>query len=633
MLDALRNSAKSWVAKALLGLLVLSFGVWGISGTVFQGAGNSVVTVGETRVTPDQFRLAYGRQVSNMSRQFGTRLTREQARAMGVETQVLVQVAMNAALDEQSRRMNLGLSEDRLATLIAEDPAFHGINGQFDRATFANLLRSVGMSEEDFIVNQEQQAIREQIVEAISDGYEAPAALLQALNRYENETRTLDYIVLNPEIAGTIADPAEDVLKTYFEDNKQTYRAPEYRKIEYVTLRASDIADPDAIAEDVVRADYETYADRYRTPETRTIEQLGFADADAAREAADKLAAGESFEDIVASEGKTMNDVQLGTFDRQTLPDQSIADAAFGLAAAGTTSGVVDGTFGPVILRVTEITPASTRSFDELEDSIRNDLALAEAEAVLFDVHDAYEDARAGGETLQEAARKQRMTPVTIEAVDSTAQTPEGEILRDLPESRELLANAFDTDINVETPPINIGTDGFLWFEVLDIVPARDRTFDEVRDRVVADWKKEQASGALGKLATELQKRVQDGEELSAVAADQGLVTETKYDIRRQDEDAVLGRSAIDSAFGGPDGLVAVADDATGSAKILMQVTGISTPDASSASSLPDTTRQVISRSMGNDMLTQAIVQMQDEFGVSYDQAVAELAISQSSQY
>ena len=37
MLDALRNSAKSWVAKALLGLLVLSFGVWGISGTMFQG--------------------------------------------------------------------------------------------------------------------------------------------------------------------------------------------------------------------------------------------------------------------------------------------------------------------------------------------------------------------------------------------------------------------------------------------------------------------------------------------------------------------------------------------------------------------------------------------------------------------
>ncbi|MCP4318048.1 MAG: peptidylprolyl isomerase [Hyphomicrobiales bacterium] len=630
MLDVLRNSAKSWVAKVLLVLLVLSFGVWGISGTVFQGAGNTVVTVGETRVTQDEFRLAYGRQVAALSRQTGTRLTREQARAFGVEQNVLVQVAMNAALDEQSRRMNLGLSEGRLAKLIAEDPAFQGIDGRFDRATFANLLRNVDMTEEDFIVSQEQTAIRQQIVEAISDGYEAPTTLLQAINRFQNETRTLDYVVLNPDIVGTIADPAGDVLTAYFEGNKQTYRAPEYRKIEYVTLRASDITDPASVADDAVRADYETYADRYRKPETRTIEQLSFADADAAKAAADKLAGGESFEDLISAESKTMSDVLLGTFERQAIPDQLIADAAFGISLAGATSGVVEGTFGPVILRVTSITPESTKNFEDVADSIRNDLALAEAEAILLDVHDAYEDARAGGETLQEAAKKQKLSPVIIEAVDRTAQTPDGDILRDLPESRQLLANAFDTDINVETAPIGLGTDGFMWFEVLDIISARDRTLDEVRDRVVEDWKRQQAATALGKLATELQKRVRDGEVLTAVAADQGLVTEIKYDIRRQDEDAVLGAAAIAAAFGGPDGLVAVADDAGGSAKILMQVTGITTPDASSVSSLPEATQQALSRRMGDDMLTQAIVQMQGEFGVSYDPAVVEQAISRS---
>ncbi|MEX3009075.1 SurA N-terminal domain-containing protein [Hoeflea sp. TYP-13] len=628
MLDALRNSAKSWVVKLFLLLLVLSFGVWGISGTVFQGAGNSVVTVGDTRVTPIEFRLAYDRQVANLSRQFGTRLTREQARAMGIENQVLIQVAMNAALDEQSRRMNLGLSEGRLATLIAEDPIFQGIDGRFDRSTFSNLLRNVGISEEEFVVSQENTAIRSQIVEAISDGYKAPKTLLQAVNQFDNETRTLDYVVLNPDIVGTIAEPTDEEIKTYFEDNKTAYRAPEYRKIAYVTLRASDLADPAAVADESVRSDYETYADRYRTPETRTVEQLSFANDDAAKAAADKLAAGESFEDVVAAESKTMNDVLLGTFERQAIPDQAIADAAFAISPAGATSGVVEGTFGPVILRVTAITPENTKSFEEVEDSIRNDLALVEAENILLDVHDAYEDARAGGETLEEAAKKQKLTPVIIDAVDRTAQTPDGEILRDLPESRRLLAEVFDTDINVESAPINLGADGFMWYEVQDITPARDRTLDEVRTRAIDDWKREQAATALGKLATELQKRVKDGEELSAVAADQGLVTETKYNMKRRDEDAVLGTAAVNAAFAGPEGLVAVADDAGGTSKILMQVSSVSTPDASEVASLQPGTDQALSRRMGDDMLTQAISLMQTDFGVSYDPAAAELAIS-----
>ncbi len=379
-----------------------------------------------------------------------------------------------------------------------------------------------------------------------------------------------------------------------------------------------------------MRDEYEARIDRFTTPETRTIEQLNFPDPDAARAAADRLAAGETFEALVAEQGRSMSDVQLGTFERETLPDQAIAEAAFSISVPGNTTGVVEGTFGPVIVRVTEITPQNTRSFIEVANQIRADLALAEAEAVLLDVHDAYEDARAGGATLQEAAKSQRLTPIIVEAVDRTGQTPEGEILRDLPESAQLIANAFDADINVETPPINIGTDGFLWFEVLDIVPARDRTLDEVRAQVIEDWKAGQAAVKLTELAEELRKRVSDGEELSAVAADQGLIIDTKYDIRRQDEDAVLGRAAVDAAFSGTQGLVAVADDAGGTAKVLMKVTGVVTPDSSGTASLPENVEQTLSRRMGDDMLTQAIVQMQEEFGVAYDPAVAELAISHS---
>lgn len=628
MLDALRNSAKSWVVKVLLGLLVLSFGVWGVSGTIFQGVGSTVVSVGETRVTPIEYRLAYDRQIAIVSRQFGTRLTTEQARALGLENQVLGQVVSNAALDEQSRRMNLGLSKDRLATIIADDPAFRGINGRFDRATFANLLRNVGMTEEDFIVSQESAAIRSQIVEAMSDGYEAPATVMKALYQFENEERTFDYIVLNRDIVGEIADPSETDLQSYFEANKTTYRAPEYRQIAYVPLKAEDISDPAAISDAAVRSDYESRVDRYTTPEQRTIEQLNFSDTDAAIAALGKLAGGATFEEIAAGEGKSPSDIRLGTFEKSTVPDPALADAAFAIEEQGGVSDVVDGSFGPVILRVSEIMPESVRSFDEVKEEIRSELAIVEAEAILLDVHDAYEDARAGGDTLQEAARKQKMTPVVIDAVDRAARTPDGEILRDLPESQTLLAQAFDTEVGVESAPINIGSEGFLWFEVLDIIPSRDQTLDEVRARVVEDWKNEQTARALGARGTELKDRIDKGEELTAVAAELGLVTDTKYNIKRSYEDAVLGASAIEAAFAGPQGHVALALAEGGTSQILMKVNQVSTPDAPTSGTQLDNLSAAVSRRMGDDLLGQMVALMQSEFGVSYNATAAELALT-----
>ncbi len=626
MLNVLRDSAKSWVVKVLLGLLVISFGVWGISGTMFQGTGDTVVEVGDTRVTPLEYRLAYNRQMAIVSQSLGSRLTSEQARAFGLPNMVLGQVVADAALDEQSRRMNLGLSKDRLASIIAEDPAFQGINGRFDRMVFTNILRNVGMTEEDFIVSQENAAVRSQIVEALSDGYEAPDTLLGAIYTFNNETRTLDYLVLNAGAVDAVEDPDDATLRSYFETNKARYRAPEFRRVAYVTLLAEDITDPATIDDTTVRADYESRIDRYTTGERRTVDQLLFADSDAARTAADRLAAGTSFEDLVAEQGRTMSDVRLGTFQKTDIPDPAIADAAFAIVGAGGTSGVVDGSFGPVILRAAEIQPESPRSFDDVKEEIRAELALVEAESILLDVHDAYEDARAGGDTLEEAARKQRLTPVIVNAVDRTAQTPEGEILRDLPESQQLLAQVFDTEIGVESAPINIGAEGFLWYEVQDIIPERERTFEEVRDRTLTDWRNEQTAQALGVLATELKKRLDDGESMAAIAEELGTPVDTKYDLSRSDQDAVFGNAAIEAAFSGPQGLVAVADDAGGQSKILLKVNDISTPDLSGGQT--ENLAAAVSRSMGNDLLNQAVGLMQSEFGVSYNPTAAELAIS-----
>lgn len=630
MLEALRRGAQTWVVKGLLLVLVASFAVWGVQSSIHAGASNSVVTVGDVTVGPADFRLAYERQLAQLSRQFGTRLTRDQARAFGVEQQVYSQLVAGATLDQLSRDLKLGLSQDRLATLISQDPAFRGVNGQFNREIFSSVLRNAGLREADYITNRSQVAVRSQVVEAVSDGFTPPAVLVDALKTYRNETRTIDYLLLSNANVDPIKAPSDEVLQPWFEEHKADYRAPEFRKFSYVKLEPADIANPSAVTEEELRADYEKRKASYSTPETRTIEQLAFptkADADAA---AAKLAAGTSFDALVTEQGKTAGDVLLGDLTRDRIPDAKIAEAAFAIPADGGTSPVVEGPFGPVILRATNIRPAATRPFEEVRDELRQELALANAASEIMAIHDKFEDSRNTGATLKEAADQANLKLVEIAAIDQRGNDEQGEKVQGLPQEQELLTEVFRTTPGDQTLPVNLGREGYVWFDVEDITAARDRTLDEARERAVADWTAEQQRAELAKKAEELKARVAKGETLQTIAGELGLAVETKTGLRRNtQQDPALSAAAIAAAFAGPNGLVTNAAGQDGEGQILIKVTAVET---GGGDALDQDDRQItaIAQASGDDILDQMVSELQTRYGVTINQQVADAALAQA---
>jgi len=620
MLDSLRDAARSWVAKALLLLLVVSFGIWGVSHTVLTAGSNTVMTVGDQQISTEEFRLAYQRQIANLSRQFGTQLTAEQARAFGVENEVFAQLAAGAALDQLSDDMNLGLSEDRLANLIAEDPAFKGVNGQFDRNLFTSRLRNAGLREDDYIKERSKAAVRSQIVEAVSDGFKPPQVLVDALKSYRDESRTVDYLLLSNANIDPVKAPADDVLSAWFEGVKTRYRAPEYRTFAYVKLQPADIADASAITDDQVRAEYEKNKDSYKTHETRTIEQLPFPDKEMAEAAATQLKDGTAtFDQLVTDQGKTASDVLLGDFTRENMPDPAFADAAFKVAASGGTTPVIDGTFGPVILRVTNIRPETVRSFDEVKEEIRQRLAVSAASQEVLSVHDRFEDMRSGGTSLEDTAKELNLKAVTVTA-DASGNNEQEQRITDLPASNQLLGEVFRTEPGADTIPVNLGNDGYVWFEVRNIVPERDRPLAEVRDKAIADWTADQQRQALAAKANELKARLDKGETLATIGGELGLAVENKQGLRRGAEDAIFGNEAIAAAFSGPVDITATALGADGESRLLMKVTAVdqATTDALSG----DEQLQRMADSAGDDMLDQMVNSLKDGYGVSINQAV-----------
>jgi peptidyl-prolyl cis-trans isomerase D len=630
-MDFLRRAAKTWVAKLLLILLVLSFGVWGISGSLLNSQSTTVVAVGDEIVGPNEFLLAYQQTVGPYSQQIGRRLSAEEARSFGIEEQVFSNLAANAALNQQAIELNLGLSKQRQAEILGEQEIFYDrVSGQFDQATFRRVLQNVGMTESQYLATSAKNATRTQIAEAVSDGIKAPKTLLNAIAEYRSETRDIDYITLNQSMLDPIGAPTDTVLATYFDENIAQYAAPEFRKIAYVRLLAADIMDLDAVSIESMQQEYEARKSNYVTEETRSIDQLTFQSKDLAEAALAKLASGLSFDALVIEEGKTASDVSLGTFSKATVPDQSLADAAFAVTTDGGTSPVVEGTFGQVIMRITDIKAGSTQSFDDVKDDIREQLALIAASETLFDVHDAYEDDRGSGMTLIEAATKQNLPIITIDKIDASGLDENGNPVEDIPQSRTIISQAFDADVGLETPPITIGGDGFVWFEVLDVIAARDRTLDEVKDQVVTNWTEAQTATALTDKAVELKKRLDAGEILLTLGDELGISVGKKIGVTRTSVDDDFGGPTLQAAFAGPDGLTAISKDASGSNEILMKIVAVAIPDVDLTSEVATQTADGIGQATSNEIMIQLIGRLQNEYGVSVNRSLASQILSQN---
>src|SRR3984957_3346541 len=133
MLRGMRKASSNWLVQAIMalviGVLIVSFGIWGIAET-FRGFGQSAVaTIGHTEISTNEFRQLYTEKLQQIGRQFGRPLTTDQARAFGIDRQVLQQTIAEAALDEEARRLGLGQSNAETMRTILADPNFKSVGG------------------------------------------------------------------------------------------------------------------------------------------------------------------------------------------------------------------------------------------------------------------------------------------------------------------------------------------------------------------------------------------------------------------------------------------------------------------------------------------------------------------------
>ncbi len=607
MLTALRSMARTWVAKLLFALLILSFAVWGIEDTVRNfGRDDAVARVGGEAIEMEPVQTATRREAQRLANALGPEFELTPQIRTALVRQALDGLVMERVLRQESDRLGLAAPEEAVREAVFALEGFRGLDGRFSRAAFDNFLRANGLTEAQFLDFVRADLMRRQMTEAVRAGAAAPDALATPLLGWEREQRAATVVVFDLRSAPEPEPPTEAQLRRFHENNPDRYSTPEYRVASVATLTADRVLQEVEVPEADIAAAFEANRDRYNTPEKRALEQLLVQEEERARELAAAWRAGAPFSEVAGqAEAAGGTALELGTITREELPVPELAEAGFGLPA-GAVSEPVRSPFGWHVLRVVRVEPARTPTLDEAREQVRNQIAAERAADLAFERSNQVEDALAGGATLAEVAQRFNLGFAEIRT-DAEGEGPDGQAVR-LPvieASREpLLAQVFRTPQGA-APRLQETEAGFVAVAVQEVIPPTLRPFETVETEVRGAYLFEARRRALEERAAGLLAAAQagGGRSLAELAAEAGLGSSQITGIRRDADATLVPPELVAPLFEAPLNGATMAATRTGFA--VGQVTGITRPDPATQAEALSRVRAVTEQTMAQDLEVQ----------------------------
>jgi len=551
MLDAMRKRTGSLVVKLFMGLLALSFAVWGI-GDIFRGGQDpTVADVGGTSIRASDLQNEYNRALESLRQATGGQIDAEQARAFGIVDRALDGLITRTIVTREVSSLGLFTPDDIVATEITENPAFQDQHGHFNRLIYQSVLNQSRLGETEYEELVREQISQEQLIGSLSAGLTVPEAALDALRRYRDERRVAQVAIVTTDQVDDAPEPDEGAVAEYYAANEAEFMAPEYRRITLVTLKPADLLDEVDVDEARVRDEYDFRIDSYTVPHRRDVDRLVFDTEEEAAAAFERLLSGGDFFTVGAElAGQSESDIDLGMVVRGDLPSEEIAEAVFTLDV-GRVSSPIETPFGWYLVRINEDFPGHITPFEEAADDIRGELQIEQASDAVYELSNRLEDERAGGATIEDAARALGIAVSMVGPVDLAGMTPEGVPAANLPPIQEFLSTAFESVANVETDLIETAGNISYVLRVDTVIAPELRPLAAVRDDVIAAWKQNWREEQSKELAEGMASRVAAGEDLATVASDAEVETVITDPFARDGRDlsVAAGPNLISAIF------------------------------------------------------------------------------------
>ncbi len=520
MLLKIREKSQGVFAWIILIVICVPFALWGIQNYIGGTSENAIVVVNGKEFFQNDVNKAYQQYSQNFTGMNVDETTlRQQAMLKLVKDEVLLQHVYAEGLmipDEDAKKFIKSLD-------------YFKVDGKFDKKQYKNLLNSQRISSAQFVQRIKQAQVMEQYQSSILATSFATANDIKLFFKIQNQQRDIEYLKI--PVTPITDIPSDEAINSYYQQHQNSYKTTQQVSIEYISLSLDDLAQKITVTDEQLINFYQNHKDIYSTKERRKISHILFSfgkDGNdeailAKAQATQKQLLTKTFETLAAEvsddTGTAKKGGDLGLFEIGGL-EKSLEDAV-SLLKLGEVSVPVKSSFGYHLLKVTELIPVKTKSFDSVKAEVMKAFQRKEAENSFYEMAERLADI--SYENPDNLTTTADAIGIDIEKSELFSKDKGDGIANEA----VIRATAFSEDVLAgnNSESIELGTDRVIVLRMLQHQSENIRPLAKVKPQIIISLLKEQAQQQAANIATEIKEQLLNGKDIKAITLEKTLET------------------------------------------------------------------------------------------------------------
>ena len=516
MMQKFRQLTKNFFFKVILAFVAVSFVTFGINGFLAGGNKSWVVKIGDETISYNDYNYALQTNkdmvlVNNKSDEALGYVNSDQFRS-----EVLSLVVKKKMFEIVHDEFDFVPDRDQVLKKVVRDPRFQDVDGNFDRKIFDELLANNNLSESKYVEEIARDTATKIIANSLSGIFLANQDLAIEEKKFESEQRFADLIKINFQHLKKVKKPNSEEVAKFFEENRDKFKAPEYRSISYLSFAKSDFAKDYAVTDLEVRKHFDDNRLDYKSDEMRNFYHILFDEESVANEFLAKLnqALGDkarAFASLAKSELNQDKEVinMVDITKKDFLPE--LSEQIFQLQI-GEVSEVIKSEIGFHLAIVNSVTKPKQLKFSQVKDKIADSLKQRKEENILDQKIAEIDDQLLTTNSVVKVAKssnlKYNRSPITIDAKGSDVQGKKVE-------TKGFVSEFIDQSFALKEGQISKIfyhklEDKYYALQLDKIIPTRNKELKEVRSDIVKYLHNQAKQKELAILSEKVAKEVSD---------------------------------------------------------------------------------------------------------------------------
>ena len=546
MLDIVRNLVSSIFGKILLGLMVLSFALWGVGDILSSGNSKLAAKVGKQKISLEEFYNKFGRKVQELNISTGDNLSIKEAHEQNIDKFIINDLVYEKMVLEYANKNKIYITDNILKETIKSLPQFIGTNGKFNEQLYRNSIKRNFSSEEEFLNELSFIYINSLLFENFKSENMTNQVIIDLLYEYEGEERNIEYFIFDNK--KNSVETSENDIKHYYNENKLKYLTDEKRTIEFITFSLNDYKKLISIPNEQIFEYYNENKNLFFQEEKRSVELARFENENKANNFYDVWAANDSkeIEKYIEKNNITISEIDNLTKDSfETI----VTNEIFKIKKNSISDPIKINDAGYYLVKVIDISPEIQQPFQEVKKEILDEIAYNDAYDLYDQAMNFADELLLSGYDLHEVAEALDLRSILDSNEDLIKISNLDEITNDQ-NMNDLFSEAYQQITNYISEVIIDNETAYI-YKLIDIEEPYIQEFDNVVDKVNSDFKKYKEQEIIDEIADKflIENQFKNYDEFKHFVSKNKIELLSLNNIKRKNSDFNFDNSTINEIF------------------------------------------------------------------------------------